>query len=688
MTPETSTTPRGRLELVARCRSLLEAGKVAEFNRLRPTGELDLSGIDLSGRSLRGACLDDALLARAALMRCDLAGASFRRAVLDRSDLSGATLTGATFSRESRIRYACLAGVRAQGANFEAADLTRSDLTQGNFADARLSYTVLVDATLSGAVFDRAELFKAYMLGVTIEETSFKGAQLQEAMLRQAKGMNPDFSGANLTNADALRAMLHGEKLSFEGAYVKGLQHDGLDRYFQKAITDRIPEATAFARRELPIDPALLVDGIPNSSRPVYDAALRDLNELIGLVEVKAFVRRLGDVMRIQHARALAALPPLEFNLHFVFTGSPGTGKTTVARIVSQVLRGVGYLEKGHLEETDRAGLVAGFLGQTAIKTAEVIDRAKGGTLLIDEAYALSEGDDQYGGEAIATLLKRMEDRRGTFTVIAAGYTKEMHVFVGSNPGLKSRFTKFIHFPDYSDGELVDIMGRMTGNKRLSCSPEVLGYSSILLAVQKRAYGAEFANGRTVRNYVQELVERQASRLVAEAERRQFLTDATALAGQLGSADDSSARVRLTERIDAEARRLADRGEAPSPAFGSLRELVRRPDAGAASALAQAELRRLLAGELTALANRGELTDSAILSRLEAVDVPLESVVAGGDAAIDLARFGWETVRGGARTAVPVAELSPKGAFPALSAASIDEVERLVGLVRPLLPSA
>ncbi|MCY2958840.1 MAG: pentapeptide repeat-containing protein [Planctomycetota bacterium] len=672
-------------DLIARCRALLEAGDVAEFNRIRPAGSLDLTGLSVSKKNLRGVNLDDAVLARAALIQCDLTGATFRRALLDRSDLSKAKLQGATFSRESRLRYACLSEVQAQGANFEAADLTRADLTKANLSDARLSYTVLVDATLSGAVLDRAELFKAYMLGATIEDTSFKNAQLQEAMLRQAKGMNPDFSGANLTNADALRAILHGDKLSFAGAYVKGLQHDGLEKHLANAIADRIPDAAAFAQRRLPIDPAMLVDGIPNSNRGVYEAALRDLNELVGLADVKAFVRRLGDVMRVQNARSNAGLPPLDFNLHFVFTGSPGTGKTTVARIVSQILHGVGYLSKGHLEETDRAGLVAGFLGQTAIKTAEAIDRAKGGTLLIDEAYALTANDDQYGGEAIATLLKRMEDRRGTFTVIAAGYTREMHDFIGSNPGLKSRFTKFVHFPDYADSELVDIMGRMLGNKRLTCTPAMLGYSSVLLAVQKRAHGAEFANGRTVRNYVQEMVERQASRLVADSEHRLFVTEAAALAR--GGAPGGSTTAALAERIERETRRLEDRGESPAVDLGKLRELALRPDAGSPNSRSHGELVSALDGEAARMGGRGDLADVTTLSLLDTQDIPFDTIVEGGPGAVDLGRFSWESRQHGATSAVPVAQLALGDSFPSLSPPSTALLDQLVAHARPVLPA-
>jgi SpoVK/Ycf46/Vps4 family AAA+-type ATPase len=183
---------------------------------------------------------------------------------------------------------------------------------------------------------------------------------------------------------------------------------------------------------------------------------LAELNSLIGLQPVKGEVQELVAFLRVQHMRKEHALPGVSVSLHLVFYGNPGTGKTSVARLIAEAYRALGVLSKGHLVETDRSGLVAGYLGQTALKVQQVTAEAMGGVLFIDEAYALAPPDheDPYGAEAIATLLKLMEDHRGELVVIAAGYPGEMKRLLDSNPGLRSRFGKYFNFADYNPDEL------------------------------------------------------------------------------------------------------------------------------------------------------------------------------------------------------------------------------------------
>ena len=211
-------------------------------------------------------------------------------------------------------------------------------------------------------------------------------------------------------------------------------------------------------------------------------------------------------------------LPTPDMSLHMVFSGNPGTGKTMIARLMSRIYKSLGILSKGHLVETDRSGLVAGYVGQTAIKTKEVIDKAKGGVLFIDEAYALTNrgGGQDFGQEAVDTLLKAMEDMRDDLIVIVAGYTELMEQFVNSNPGLKSRFNRFMEFPDYTVDEMLGIF-----NMRCEKSGYTLADDEAKEALRQRIDKDSsedvdgFGNARGVRNLFERALASQADRLAA-----------------------------------------------------------------------------------------------------------------------------------------------------------------------------
>ena len=241
---------------------------------------------------------------------------------------------------------------------------------------------------------------------------------------------------------------------------------------------------------------------------------LADLNALTGLQEVKGEIANLVDFLQGQRMRTEAGGKASAINLHFVFTGNPGTGKTTVARIVAGLLKGLGLLPKGQLVEVTDKDLVAGYVGQTAAKTNKVIDTAMGGVLFIDEAYTLTPKQNGFGGEAIDTLLKRMEDDRGKFIVIAAGYTKEMEDFLDGNPGLDSRFTKKINFADYPPDALYTIMCNMIRDGGLRLGEGVADKLRVHVEKLYRGRDKRFANARTMRNEYEQLLQTQAARLV------------------------------------------------------------------------------------------------------------------------------------------------------------------------------
>lgn len=243
-------------------------------------------------------------------------------------------------------------------------------------------------------------------------------------------------------------------------------------------------------------------------------SCLDELDALVGLESVKNEVLACINLLRINNMRKEKGLPELQTSNHMVFTGHPGTGKTTVARIMAQIYKCLGVVSKGQLVETDRAGLVAGYMGQTALKTAQVIKKAKGGVLFIDEAYSLSseDGSTDYGREAIDTLVKGMEDYRDDLIVIVAGYVDEMKKFINMNPGLRSRFNKYIQFDNYSADEMLEIFRRLCEKMQYILSAEA--EESALEYFAKNQDDPTFGNARGVRNFFDKVVTNQATRIL------------------------------------------------------------------------------------------------------------------------------------------------------------------------------
>ncbi|MBQ4649592.1 MAG: AAA family ATPase [Firmicutes bacterium] len=350
-----------------------------------------------------------------------------------------------------------------------------------------------VESSIDMSVFDLADRLDLRSKSLSSAEMLDKTMDAIEKMVQSNMG---DFSDIEIPKFDSDKPVTEPVKLQKEAeAAVK--------RDDQSAVASQSEEA---------------------EPEPTYEELMEELDNLVGLDTVKEDIRTMMNFIRVCKLRTERGLKAPELSHHMVFSGNPGTGKTTIARLLSKLYKAIGLLEKGQLVEVDRAGLIAGYQGQTAIKTAEVVQSALGGVLFIDEAYSLVQGDnDSYGKECIATVLKAMEDNRDKLVVIVAGYDDLMHKFIESNPGLRSRFNKYIHFPDYTGEEMEKIF-------LLQCKSN--GYQleeagqKLLREVFDRMYemrDENFGNGRTVRNTFEKIINCQATRLAAA--RGEGLTD-------------------------------------------------------------------------------------------------------------------------------------------------------------------
>ncbi len=290
---------------------------------------------------------------------------------------------------------------------------------------------------------------------------------------------------------------------------------DAIERFRGMLLT--AIEAMEAERRAAPAavpSPAAAAVAPPTEDAPArpIDGLLAELDALVGLAGVKHEVKLVTNLLRVQRIRAERGLPVLEQSRHLIFTGNPGTGKTTVARLLAQIYRTLGVVARGHLVETDRSGLVAGYVGQTAPLVLARFDEADQGVLLIDEAYSLVRGGERdFGREAIDAIVKLIEDRRDRVVVVMAGYPDEMEELIVSNPGLRSRFPKVIHFPDYTTDELLQIMDTLCEKGGYRLDPGARARARTWLDSITRDKG--FGNGRTARNLFEHAASTQAMRL-------------------------------------------------------------------------------------------------------------------------------------------------------------------------------
>lgn len=309
------------------------------------------------------------------------------------------------------------------------------------------------------------------------------------------------------------------DKIDFSALKAPGSYTSSLDDFtdFLKTVDEAQKKAEELKEEVSAKNAPAAAEAEKSAPEETLDELMAKLDSLTGLTEVKENVRSLINLVKVRKLREENGLPNTEMSLHLVFMGNPGTGKTTVARLIGGLYKAIGVLSKGQLVETDRAGLVAGYVGQTAEKTKKVIESAMGGVLFIDEAYALapaSAGND-FGREAIETILKAMEDHRDDLVVIAAGYENEMERFISSNPGLESRFNRYFIFEDYNGEELFEIFSSMCAKNSYVLDEEAKEFAAKLFTDLYENRDENFGNARDVRNIFENMVSVHSNRIAA-----------------------------------------------------------------------------------------------------------------------------------------------------------------------------
>lgn len=376
---------------------------------------------------------------------------------------------------------------------------------------------------------EKSQFVLAYYYDV-LRNSHFANEQSLNSLNQLLK--SPEFSGIieKIKTGNQLQLLLPTDK-NLLLSVLSELNHpkfDVMENHFQKyRKISGFPSAEKFVKTSIPKPPGIKPnheeqpepDNLNISQAPEGDTlekALQDLHDLIGLEKVKKDVAELINLLEIQKKRDAEGLKNIDIALHTVFLGPPGTGKTSVARLLSRIFKQLGYLSKGQLYETDREGLIAGYVGQTAIKTDKAIDDSIGGVLFIDEAYGLSQNQtgNDFGSEAVNTVIKRMEDNRDNLAVVVAGYTKPMQIFIESNPGLRSRFNRYFYFDHFTSEQLFLIFENFCRKSDFIISEEAEEKLKDTFSLMDAHKSESFGNARVVRNLFEKIVQNQANRLI------------------------------------------------------------------------------------------------------------------------------------------------------------------------------